>query len=439
MAIIDKTKSQTYNFLSENKSIEDIKKQPNTTLKEKSRHGGSTFKIIEKITASEQQLNDDLSKNINENLKIVSTNLTDNEKEQKTNNDFWTKLTNYLNLPKPNTEELIQAQRKIQELEKEIQQLKKEYEELKLKQGNVNLAKFKYNAITIYNEKQTKKTGIDKIHEEFLPIADKIFFITTFVHINQSISEEIMYFHHFKYDASLKIIKQTKYYKNINEYKSNIFLIDEQNQNLNKITAKDFLKKQQDFKLKPTKIERTLWYIFTVIVVLAGISTFIGVIILFFPTVASIPAVAIGLKVVGTLSSISFIRIFASIFSSATRKVDVWFGYKFYKNKEQKEKEKKERQSIIKNLSVDKLETKLQTQYEILKQELDNRKEKNPDQLINKNIINHNLNNISQNLNIESENNQNFDSSIRNTVNNQDSQPLTSSIKNWNKVKCLLT
>ncbi|WP_425382268.1 nucleotide exchange factor GrpE [Spiroplasma endosymbiont of Melieria omissa] len=211
MAIIDKTKSQTYNFLSENKSIEDIKKQPNTTLKEKSRHGGSTFKIIEKITASEQQLNDDLSKNINENLKIVSTNLTDNEKEQKTNNDFWTKLTNYLNLPKPNTEELIQAQRKIQELEKEIQQLKKEYEELKLKQGNVNLAKFKYNAITIYNEKQTKKTGIDKIHEEFLPIADKIFFITTFVHINQSISEEIMYFHHFKYDASLKIIKQTKY------------------------------------------------------------------------------------------------------------------------------------------------------------------------------------------------------------------------------------
>lgn len=42
----DKTKSKTYNFLLENKSIEDIKKQPNTTLKEKSRHGGKTFKII---------------------------------------------------------------------------------------------------------------------------------------------------------------------------------------------------------------------------------------------------------------------------------------------------------------------------------------------------------------------------------------------------------
>ncbi|MBP1525520.1 MAG: hypothetical protein H9Q65_02520 [Spiroplasma ixodetis] len=96
-------------------------------------------------------------------------------------------------------------------------------------------------------------------------------------------------------------------------------------------------------------------------------------------------------------------------------------------------KKKKERQSIIKNLTNDKLETKLQTQYDILKQELDNRKEKNLDQLINKNIINHNLNNISQNLNIESEN-QNFDSSVRDTINQQEQQPSTSSIYHSNSM-----
>ncbi|WP_342273430.1 hypothetical protein [Spiroplasma endosymbiont of Acasis viretata] len=285
--------------------------------------------------------------------------------------------------------------------------------------------------------KNKEKKNINKIHEEILPIEDKLFFIITLIYNDGSIFEEIIYFDNNEKNE-IEVWKQAKRYQNIEEYKKNTCLIDKKNQFLNKITVKDFLKQQQDFKLKPTKIERTLWYIFTAIAVLAGISTFIGVIILFFPTVAVIPTVAIGLKVVGTLSSISFIRIFASLFSSATRKVDVWFGNKLYKNKEQKEKEKKERQSIIKNLSTDKLETKLQTQYEILKQELDNKKEKNPDQLINKNIINHNLNNISQNLNIESEN-QNFDSSVRDTINQQEQQPSTSSNHNWNKVKRLLT
>ncbi|WP_342218597.1 hypothetical protein [Spiroplasma endosymbiont of Amphimallon solstitiale] len=63
---------------------------------------------------------------------------------------------------------------------------------------------------------------------------------------------------------------------------------------------------------------------------------------------------------------------------------------------------------------------------------MDNRKEKNPDQLISSETIN-------QNSNIESVNNQNFDSSIRNTVNQQEQLPSTTSNHNWNKVKCLLT
>ncbi len=49
-------------------------------------------------------------------------------------------------------------------------------------------------------------------------------------------------------------------------------------------------------------------------------------------------------------------------------------------------------------------------------------------------ILNHNPNNISENLNIESENNQNFDSFIRNTVNHQDPQPSTSTIYHSNSM-----
>ncbi|WP_342218469.1 hypothetical protein [Spiroplasma endosymbiont of Amphimallon solstitiale] len=65
---------------------------------------------------------------------------------QKTNVDTWTKLTNYLNWATPNAEQLIQAQRTIQEKDKEIEQLKKQIKELKQsKQINVNFNKFKYN------------------------------------------------------------------------------------------------------------------------------------------------------------------------------------------------------------------------------------------------------------------------------------------------------
>ncbi|MBP1526129.1 MAG: hypothetical protein H9Q65_05015 [Spiroplasma ixodetis] len=88
------------------------------------------------------------------------------------------------------------------------------------------------------------------------------------------------------------------------------------------------------------------------------------------------------------------------------------------------------------NLTSDKLETKLQTQYDILKQELDNRKENHADELISNNTTNHNSNSILENSSFESLNPNNFDSSIRNTV-NQQNPPSTSSNHNWNKVKCL--
>ncbi|MBP1525249.1 MAG: hypothetical protein H9Q67_01890, partial [Spiroplasma ixodetis] len=99
---------------------------------------------------------------------------------------------------------------------------------------------------------------------------------------------------------------------------------------------------------------------------------------------------------------------------------------------------KKNVEKTIENLTSDKLETKLKTQYDILKRELDNRKDKIPNQLINNHITNHNSNSILKNSSVVPENNQNFDSSIRNTV-NQFNEASTSKNQNSNKVKCLLT
>ncbi|WP_342257731.1 hypothetical protein [Spiroplasma endosymbiont of Nomada ruficornis] len=125
-------------------------------------------------------------------------------------------------------------------------------------------------------------------------------------------------------------------------------------------------------------------------------------------------------------------KIFSSLFSPITKKVESWISNKIYKNEELKEKNKKERDSIIKNLISDKLNTKLQTQYDILKQELDNRKDKTINELLNNKTINNSSN-------IEPLNVSDFDSDIKNTVNNQGPQSSISSNHNWNKVKCLLT
>lgn len=117
---------------------------------------------------------------------------------------------------------------------------------------------------------------------------------------------------------------------------------------------------------------------------------------------------------------------FTSIFSTATKKVESWWYNNLCKNQEKKEKEKKECKSIYKNLTSDKIETKLEAQFNILKQELNNRKNTNIKKLLSNETINYNSNNRLENSSIESENNHNFDSSIRNTVNQQEPQPSTS-------------
>ena len=443
MATIDKTHSKTYNFLLENKSIEDIKKLANIEVKEikNKRHCGKTYRID---NANNRLINDEQVQNINENLEPVTSNLTNDEKEQETNNDIWTKFKNYLNRPTSNAEELIQAQSKVQELEKENQELRNEIKLLKQsKQNDVNLTKYTYNSVTNYDEKQIKKTGIEKIYEEILPINNKIYFITTIQNIDNSINEEIIHFYQLT-NGNIEVIKQVKEYENINKYKNYFSLIEEnsyheKNIKIEPISIKNFLKQQENFKLKPTATEKWIW----------GASWLIPI------TLMSIGLIHPPLLITTiVLSIISLIlKEGTELFSPISIKVKSWIKEKFYslirkipfvnkrnliKTKEQQEIEKNIKKTI-EHLTSDKLETKLQTQYDILKQELDNRKDMKPDKLISNNRINHNSNSIFKNSSVELLKPDTFDKSIRNTVNNQELQPSTISKNNWNKVKYLLT
>ncbi|MBP1525567.1 MAG: hypothetical protein H9Q65_03140 [Spiroplasma ixodetis] len=429
----NKTKSQTYNFLSENKSIEEIKKQENIDVIEKTRHGGKTFKIIEK-NVNNQLVNDDLSEN----------------------EIFYDSYDTVDNLNNISTEEISQFQTTIQEQAKEIQKLKKENEELKLKQSNANLNKFKYNAVTIYNEKQRKKTGIEKIHEEILPIKDEIIFVTTLVHINNSITEEVIDFQELT-NGNIEVMKQLKKYENINKYKDDLLLIEpnsnyEKNIKIEPVSIKKFLSEQE--KISNWKISKLELIIFISLSLLSITLLAIPVVV---PALVPIISTILWEKTLVSIVGIGIAWIVNkgiwTIATEKTKKVESWMKQKFYslirkipfvnkrnlgKTKEELEI-KKNVEKNIENLTSNKLETKLKTQYDILKQELDNRKDKKLDEIISNETINHKSNSVLENSSIESENNQNFDSSIRNTINHQNQQPSTISTKTWNKVKCLLT
>ncbi|WP_425381415.1 hypothetical protein [Spiroplasma endosymbiont of Polydrusus pterygomalis] len=227
---------------------------------------------------------------------------------------------------------------------------------------------------------------VEKIYEEILPIEDKIFFITTFIHANQSISEETIFLHDFG-NNNFKVVKQTKHYQHIKEYTKNLLLIDKENkEEVFKFTPiKNLLKEHNDLKLKPTKKEKLIW---VTSVLLPTIALIIGV---FHP-----PILILG--VIGLLFKLG-----TSFVSPSIKKVESWWYNKKFKNQAKNEREKRERESIIKDLTSDKKEIRLKMQFKILKQEVDNRKVKNSDELISCKTINNN-----------------FDLFIRNTVNQQE-------------------
>ncbi|WP_339038711.1 hypothetical protein [Spiroplasma endosymbiont of Andrena trimmerana] len=229
-----------------------------------------------------------------------------------------------------------------------------------------------------------------KIDEEIFPIEDKIFYITTLVYNDESIFEEIIYFDNNEKNE-VEVWKQTKKYQSIEEYKKSTCLIDKENaNNISTMPVKELLKEQMELKSKPSKTEWKVWVIILVItIVIAVLPNLLPVILAPYLAAAVVAAIKIDIAIASVFISGGF-KAITSVFSTASKKVESWIYNKIFKNnKDKKEKEKKEVKSVSKDLTSDKLETKLETQFNILKQELDGRKLKTINELMNdKTIIN---------------------------------------------------
>ncbi|WDA54600.1 MAG: hypothetical protein PPFGHCPK_01056 [Spiroplasma endosymbiont of Drosophila atripex] len=96
-----------------------------------------------------------------------------------------------------------------------------------------------------------------------MTINNNCYYITTFIHNNQSISEKIMFFHNFDND-NIQILTQTKQYKNLSQYKNDLLLINNNN-NFDRIPIKEFIKEQTECKEKPSIAEFTMWGVISVL------------------------------------------------------------------------------------------------------------------------------------------------------------------------------
>lgn len=126
----DKPKLQTYNFLTENKSIEDILNQPNTTLKNKKevfkkRHGGLTVKISNDVLTTNEPINKESSTALNNQssqTQIVSTEVATQTEEiyDKKSTDNLTKYS-YNSLTILEDEKIRELRKKIFLLEENLE------------------------------------------------------------------------------------------------------------------------------------------------------------------------------------------------------------------------------------------------------------------------------------------------------------------------------
>ncbi|WP_338959632.1 hypothetical protein [Spiroplasma endosymbiont of Tiphia femorata] len=191
-----------------------------------------------------------------------------------------------------------------------------------------------------------------------------------------------MFFHNFDND-NIQILTQTKQYKNLSQYKNDLLLINNNNNNFDRIPIKEFIKEQTECKEKPSIAEFTMWGVISVL------SVGVPILISCLPFVRREIATELKDKLIVGLISITlglFIKTAATTVSTAIKKVDSWIYNKMFKNQEKIEKDKKEFKTIIRDLTSDKVETQLERQFNILKQELDNRKKQKINKLLSNKI-----------------------------------------------------
>ncbi|WP_174481581.1 hypothetical protein [Spiroplasma endosymbiont of Danaus chrysippus] len=327
---------------------------------------------IEEQRNIKKELNNNIEKN-NSKIEELENTISNLNNELDSYSDDWMPLS-----LKENINRRIELQRKIDE--------ENLTEEQKLEIFS-NISKLKKE---IKKEWNIKSQNVQKIYEEIFPIEDKIFYITTLVYNDESIFEEIIYFDNNEKNE-VEVWKQTKKYQSIEEYKKSTCLIDKENaNNISTMPVKELLKEQMELKSKPSKTESKVWVIILVItIVIAVLPNLLPVILAPYLAAAVVATIKIDIAIASVFISGGF-KAITSVFSTASKKVESWIYNKIFKNnKDKKEKEKKEVKSVSKDLTSDKLETKLETQFNILKQELDSRKLKTINELMNdKTIIN---------------------------------------------------
>lgn len=128
--------------------------------------------------------------------------------------------------------------------------------------------------ISVLNKKMKKiwnDKKIGKIYEEILSINNETYFIKTFVHFDNSITEKIMFFQKLTND-DIQVIQQIKNYQNINEYKKDIMLFEnistiKDNLSFSKMSIKKFLSEQE--KQKNWKISKSEIFVFVLVTLIS--------------------------------------------------------------------------------------------------------------------------------------------------------------------------
>lgn len=141
---------------------------------------------------------------------------------QKINSNIQNELKNdikqFLNIDEKNKTKILTKNRK------KIKKIK-----IKLNKINILQKELKYENKILKLENEIKQEKIEngkkvkQTNEEILTINNNCYYITTFIHNNQSISEKIMFFHNFDND-NIQILTQTKQYKNLSQYKKWSFI-----------------------------------------------------------------------------------------------------------------------------------------------------------------------------------------------------------------------
>lgn len=272
--------------------------------------------------------------------------------------------------------------------------------------------------------KQENGQKVTRVYEEIVLQKNYLYFVTTLVHNDESMTEEVIYFENDKNGEPI-VWTQIKKYKNVKDYEKDALIVaeisDDNVNDFSKIPIKIFLSNLEEAKNKISKLE---WVLFVSI-------TLVSIILLaIMPVIAPFVSTILLEKAAVAVLSIAIAWIvnkgIVALAADKTKKVEAFMKKPFFswmrkifksrsigKTKEELEI-KNNVDKLTENLKSEKLETRLSTQFSILKDLLNVRKDRKPNELIVKKEI----------LTVKSEiipvANKSFDA---NKVNNLDSQP----------------